>query len=629
MAGGYDSDHVHAVDLATGASVAGWPIDLPSPAPDVPGTLLGRHRAISSFASVGGLLLLQTRLDDALDTDGDSIIDQRLSREIVVAIDSTTGELAWQTSRGRAKVSDPNSVPKFLVCPTPAAYATDSGSALVAVASSLDATIVVLDPASGNEQARMQMAGPALASPVMANGRLYAVAASGTIEGLTSRVNGAPSAAIPAASIRPMDAAELTLRWLPAVDPDGDIPSYELRIDSDGEVLENWQQQIFLAPGTTSVPISGNFTAGTTYTFALRARDSHGAMSPWSTPQTFTVFNNPTVAVGAVPAKSLTGALASASPGDIIMLSAGTYTLVDTLHVGAGVSIQGSGAGRTTLDATGVAVGVMLEGNVPGHPTVVDGLTVAGADTCVQVSDGNVAARVTHVIVRDCKTDGIAIAVSGGAAIANATLVGNGTAVHARGAATPTTVKNSILTDNTVGLVADLAGGLVSSYDGLFGNGMGYRGLAAGTGDLSAPVTFADLAGRDLRLLAPQPSTDRGDPADDVGAEPIPNGARINLGAFGGTDDAETSPPSAALDGGSTDRDADQTGSSTGTRLDAAGGGAGCAVSGSDGDGLTALLVGLLAVLSLRRPAPALSGRGRRTNAQARSFRANPPEESE
>ncbi len=422
--------------------------------------------------------------------------------------------------------------------------------------------------------------------------------------------------------------SELALRWLPAIDPDGDIPSYELRIDSDGEVLESWQQQILLAPGTTSVPIAGTFTAGTTYTFALRARDTHGAMSPWSTPQTFTVFNNPTVAIGGVPAKSLTQALASASPGDIIMLSAGTFTLVDTLHVGAGVSIQGAGAGRTTLDATSVAVGVMLDGNVPGHPTVVDGLTVAGADTCVQVSDGNVAARVTHVIVRDCNTDGIAIAVSGSAAIANATLVGNGTAVHARGAATPTTVKDSILTDNTVGLAADLAGGLVSSYDGLFGNGTGYRGLAAGTGDLSAPVTFADLAGRDLRLLAPQPSTDRGDPADDVGAEPMPNGARINLGAFGGTDDAETSPPSAALDGGSMDRDADQTGTSKGTRLDATGGG-GCVVSGSDGDGLTALLVGLLAVLSLRRPAPALSGRGRRTNAQARSSRANPPEESE
>ena len=91
MAGGDDSNHVHAVDVATGAPVTGWPIDLPTPDPDVAGTILGRHRAISSFASVAGLLVLQTRLDDALDTNRDGVIDDRLSREIVVALDATTG----------------------------------------------------------------------------------------------------------------------------------------------------------------------------------------------------------------------------------------------------------------------------------------------------------------------------------------------------------------------------------------------------------------------------------------------------------------------------------------------------------------------------------------------------------
>ena len=46
-----------------------------------------------------------------------------------------------------------------------------------------------------------------------------------------------------------------------------------------------------------------------------------------------------------------------------------------------------------------------------------------------------------------------------------------------------------------------------------------------------------------------QPSTDRGDPADAVGEEPAPNGGRINLGAFGGTADAELSTPSTAVGG--------------------------------------------------------------------------------
>jgi hypothetical protein len=40
-----------------------------------------------------------------------------------------------------------------------------------------------------------------------------------------------------------------------------------------------------------------------------------------------------------------------------------------------------------------------------------------------------------------------------------------------------------------------------------------------------------------------QPTTDRGDPADDSSIEPSPNGGRVNLGAFGNTTEAE---PSAA-----------------------------------------------------------------------------------
>src|SRR6266498_2189390 len=142
FAGGNDSGHVHAVDLATGTAVAGWPVDLPAPEPDLAGTRLARQRAVSSFVSVGGLLVLQTRLDDTLDTDGDRVADRTLSREMVVALDPATGALAWQVARGRAEIIDPNDVPKFFVCPTPAGFASDSSSELIAAASSLEATVV-------------------------------------------------------------------------------------------------------------------------------------------------------------------------------------------------------------------------------------------------------------------------------------------------------------------------------------------------------------------------------------------------------------------------------------------------------------------------------------------------------
>jgi outer membrane protein assembly factor BamB len=596
MAGGGDSNRVHAVDAATGAAAPGWPIDLPTPDPDVSGTVLGRHRAISSFAAVGGQLVLQTRLDQALDTNNDGVADDRLLREIIVSLDATTGQLLWQAPRGRSEVADPNDMPKFLVCPTPAAFGTDGGSPLIASASTLDSTIVLLDAATGSEAARVATAGTALASPVLANGRLYSVAGNGTIEALVSSVNHPPGAAIPARTARPADGAEFALHWLPALDPDGELPSYEIRIDSDGEILTNWQQQLLVPAGTTSVPIGDGLAAGT-YTFAIRARDSHGALSAWSASETFTMFRNPSVTVGGVTAKSLAAALATALPGDVIALGVGTYTLADTLHVRGGVSIQGAGAGSTILNAAGLAVGVSFEGTQPGQRTGLDGVTVTGADTCINVGAGTTGVALSHLIVRDCRTSGVAVAAAGGAGIVNATLVGNGAAVSAAGT---TTVKNSLFTSNSVALSSAAAGALVSSYNDLFGNDTSYAGLQAGTGDLSTAVTFTDLLGRSLRLAAPQPSTDHGDPADPAGDEPAPNGGRINLGAFGGTAEAEISALSTAIGGpgGTPNPTTDPTISGTKPETGGAGDG-GCAVSGRPRP--DAAILCLLALLLVRR----------------------------
>ncbi len=204
--------------------------------------------------------------------------------------------------------------------------------------------------------------------------------------------------------------------------------------------------------------------------------------------------------------------------------------------------MRGAGAGRTTIDATGLAVGVSFGGTDPKSPTVLDRATVTGAATCVAVGSGATGVQLTHLVVRDCVTAGISVAAGGGAAIANATVATNGIGVDATGIAT---IKNSLVTGNDVGLDSEGTGDLASSYDDLFGNTTDYKGLVAGTGDLAAAVTFVSLSAHDLTLSGPQPSTDQGDPADAVGEEPTPNGTRINLGAFGGTADAELSTPAA------------------------------------------------------------------------------------
>jgi outer membrane protein assembly factor BamB len=546
MAGGGNSHRVHAVDAATGTAVAGWPIDLPTPEPDVAGTRLARQRAVSSFASIGGLLVLQTRLDDGLDTNGDGAVDKTLSRELVLALDASTGGIAWQQSRARAEIADSNQVPKFFVCPTPAGFGTDGGGPLVAVASSLEATVRVLDAATGVERWRQDVGGPALASPVFANGRLHLAAMNGTVEGVLSSANHPPGAPILAGGERPMDAGNVVLRWLPAVDPDAELPSYELRIDTDGEVLESWQQQLVLSAGSTSAAITASLVPGTTYTFRVRARDARGAFSPWSAPQTFSTVENPAVSVNGTPVPSLASAIAIAQPGEVISLGAGVYTLADTVHVKGGLSIQGAGPGRTIFDATGLAVGLSIDGTASGQATKIDGLTVKGAATCVQIPSGAFSVRLGHLIARDCRLDGVAVADGGEAAIVNATLVGNGNGVHAIGAAT---IRNSLLSGNAIALLAEGTGTLASSFDNVFGNGSDYRGLSAGTGDFSAAVAFASAEARDFHLAVAQPSTDRGDPADSPAAEPAPNGGRINLGAFGGTAEAETTALSTAVGG--------------------------------------------------------------------------------
>ena len=550
MAGGDDSDRVHAVDAATGTAVPGWPVSLPAPAPDVAGTGLARHRAVSSFAALGGNVVLETRLDDIIDSDDDGLPDQYLSRESVMALDADAGTVVWQRPLGRVLFTDPNDVPKFFLCPTPAAFGSDGGTSagtpLLAVASSLAARVSILDATTGADDGDLTVAGRALASPVMANGRLITVAENGTIEAQLSSVNHPPTAPVLAANPRPLDLADVTLHWSAAMDLDGEQATYELRIDSDGELLESYAQQIFPGQGVTSLAVTAPLAPGVTYTFAVRARDPHGALSPWSAPETFTVATAGTVTVNGTPAANLRSAVAGAQAGDLIELGAGTFPLSDTLHVAGGVSVRGAGAGRTTLDATGLAVGVSFAGTDSKSPTVLDRATVTGAATCVVVGSGATGVQLTHLVVRGCATAGITVAAGGGAAIVNATVATNGIGVDATGIAT---IKNSLVTGNDVGLDSEGTGDLASSYDDLFGNTTDYKGLVAGAGDLHAAVTFVDLAGHNLMLAGPQPSTDQGDPTDAVGEEPTPNGARINLGAFGGTADAELSTPTAVTGG--------------------------------------------------------------------------------
>ena len=208
MAGGKDSDRVHAVDAATGAPSPGWPIMLPATAPDLNGRVTRHRRAISSFAAAGGVLALATRLDDALDTDGDGVADRFLSREALMGLDPRTGAIVWQRDLARAVFTDPNDVPSFSLCPTPAAFVGDGRHRMAG------GRVVACRPASSSWARRhgiarrvLTVAGRTLASPVLANGRLITVAENGAVEAQLSSVNHPPTAPILAGAPQPLDAA--------------------------------------------------------------------------------------------------------------------------------------------------------------------------------------------------------------------------------------------------------------------------------------------------------------------------------------------------------------------------------------------------------------------------------------
>lgn len=59
--------------------------------------------------------------------------------------------------------------------------------------------------------------------------------------------------------------------------------------------------------------------------------------------------------------------------------------------------------------------------------------------------------------------------------------------------------------------------------------------LKWGIGNISTDTLFVDINTEDLTLRSESPCIDGGDPNDDVGEEPFPNGYRINMGYKGGT----------------------------------------------------------------------------------------------
>ena len=245
-----------------------------------------------------------------------------------------------------------------------------------------------------------------------------------------------------------------------------------------------------------------------------------------------------------MPYGTISAAAAAAVPGDTIQLGYGTFFITAMIDLKQGVILLGQGPHLTILD--GAAMDRLIR-RVPGSaaPAEVRMLTLANANVGADANGGlldliNVVLRQNNVgLLVPAGSTSLALQVT----CYQNTLVG----VQAAGAAT---VRNCLVLQNGTGLLQDPGGAFTNTYCNVFSNTNDYNGPTAGTGSIAVAIVFLDAATGDFRVPAGEPSINAGDPADPFALEPAYNGGRANMGAYGNTIWAATSPAPPAAGGG-------------------------------------------------------------------------------
>lgn len=180
----------------------------------------------------------------------------------------------------------------------------------------------------------------------------------------------------------------------------------------------------------------------------------------------------------------------------------------------------------------------------------------------VMVQSGSSTINMKHNIVFDNIGDGVSfMSAATGSAVINNTIVNNSTGINLNNTDGSVIRNNIVAFNTTAGIMADSTSVLSwsNSYNCVYGSPANYSGFAfAGTGDISLDPLFAmgepvefdfHLQSQAGRLTcngltidaATSPCIDAGDPTDTFGNEPMPNGGRVNMGAYGNTYEASRS----------------------------------------------------------------------------------------
>lgn len=244
-----------------------------------------------------------------------------------------------------------------------------------------------------------------------------------------------------------------------------------------------------------------------------------------------------------------------AAHGDDIYVGPSTYYELVVMKTGVDV-ISSAGPSSTTIAGLGYAVwfnGVSsseLRGfTLTTDPSWSDWDRGAGA-----LFDGILT---TTAVLRNnviMGTHDAVVITSGSPLIENNTIAGtdvgrgpgvNGIFIDQAEPASPV-IRNNIITGYQLAGI-NVAFGVATptiEYNNVWGNALNYRDYPDQTGingNISANPLYEDPANGDFRLHNCSPSIDAADPSDHYYDEPMPNGDRRNMGAYGHTSGATTS----------------------------------------------------------------------------------------
>jgi alpha-tubulin suppressor-like RCC1 family protein/subtilisin family serine protease len=244
---------------------------------------------------------------------------------------------------------------------------------------------------------------------------------------------------------------------------------------------------------------------------------------------------------GAGSFASIQKALDAARPGETVTLGAGRFLLPAGLQVPGGVSLRGAAPHQTILDGQGAPRVIQLAGTPLDGRSTISLLTVTNGSVGIDVGVGD--ALLQNLQIVRCSGDGILTGTQGkleGVSLTVSDNGGNGIfAFH------PQASFRGVIASGNGRFAINAPSGFGVRYSDFFMNRLGSvtGGVdSGGPGNLFKVVDYRDAEGLDYRELPGAPTVDAGDPEDPFDLEPLPNGHRINQGAFGNTPDALTSP---------------------------------------------------------------------------------------